>query len=122
MAEVSVVTVEDPYEIQKITLAQHNLSPLSDCELTKNAATKAPDKMKVNESPGSDCIAPRVLKEPKHQISSCIKLTLAIIFSKSLNSGSSRHLETGKCYIYPKKMGIKHYRVTTDLLDFFRSW
>ena len=37
----------------------------------------------VNDTPSPDCIAPRVLKKAKYQIS---KL-LAILFNKLLNSG-----------------------------------
>ena len=36
---VSVFNVEDTYEIQEITPAQHNLIPLSDCHLTDNKST-----------------------------------------------------------------------------------
>ena len=69
MAEVlndnfaSIYTVEDTYENQEITPAQHNLITLSDCDFTEDAVTKALDKIKVNKTPGPDCIAPRVLKE-----------------------------------------------------------
>ena len=51
MAEVlndyfaSVFTVEDTNEIQKITPAQPNLIPLSDCDFTEETVTKAFDKI-----------------------------------------------------------------------------
>ena len=64
----SVFTVEDTYEIQEVTPAQPNLILLSDCDFTEDTVTKAFDKIKVNTAPGSDCIAPRVLKEAKYQI------------------------------------------------------
>ena len=48
-----------------ITPTQPNLTPLSSCDLTEDAETKSLDKIKVNETPGSDCIAPRVLREAK---------------------------------------------------------
>ena len=82
----SVFTVENTYEIHEITPAQLNLIPLiplSDCDFTDCAVTKAFDKIKVNKTLGLDCIAPRVLKEAKYQISN----SLALLFSKSLNSG-----------------------------------
>ena len=65
-------TFEDTYEIQEITPDQPILIPLSDCDFTKDTITKA-----------LDCIPPRVLKEPKYQISK----PLIILFNKSLNSG-----------------------------------
>ena len=47
----SVFTVEDTYEIQKITPAQHYLIPLSDCDFTEDTVTKALDMIKVNTTP-----------------------------------------------------------------------
>ena len=64
------------YEIQKITPAQPNLISSSNCDFTEDAVTKVLDKTKVNKTHGPDCIALRVLKEAKYQIS-----------NKSLNSG-----------------------------------
>ena len=59
----SVFTVEDTYEIQEITPAQPNLIPLSDCDFTEYIITKALDKIKVNETPGPDCIAPSLKRD-----------------------------------------------------------
>ena len=65
-------------ELQEIIPAQLNLISLSDIELTEDTVAKALDKIKVNQIPSPDCIAPRVLKEAKY---------LAILFNKSLNFG-----------------------------------
>ena len=58
----SVFTNEDTYEIQEITPAQPNLIPLSDCDFTEDTVTKSLDKIKVNKTPGPDCIAPSLIK------------------------------------------------------------
>ena len=79
----SVFTVEDTYEIQEITPAQSNLIPLSDCDITEDTVTKTLDNIKINKTPDLDCIAPKVLKDAKYQISK----HLAILFNKSLSSG-----------------------------------
>ena len=57
------------YEIQKITPAQHNLIPLSDCDFTEDAVTKALDKIKIYKTLGTDCIAPRVYYKRQNIIS-----------------------------------------------------
>ena len=98
MAEVlnyyfaSVFTVEDTYEIHEITPAQPNLIPLSDCYFTEDAVTKVLDKINVNKIPGPDCTVPRILKQAKCQISK----PFAILFNKSINSGSAQHFEIGQ--------------------------
>ena len=77
MAEVlndyfaSVFTVEDTYEIQKITPAKPNLIPLNNCDFTEDAVTKALDKIKVNKNPAPDCIPPSLkrIKKSNHQTS-----------------------------------------------------
>ena len=65
----SVFTIEDTYEIQGMIPAQLDLIPLSDYNFTEDTITKALDKIKVYKTPGPDCIAWRVLKEAKYQIS-----------------------------------------------------
>ena len=59
----SVFTVEDNYKTQEINPAQPSLIPLSDCDLTEDAVTKALDEIKTSKTPGPDCIAPTFLKE-----------------------------------------------------------
>ena len=89
MAEVlndyfaSVFIVEETYEIQEIVLAKPNLIHFSDCDVSEDTVINAVDNIKVNKTPGPDCIALRILKETTYQISK----PLAILFNKSLNSG-----------------------------------
>ena len=61
----------------KAIIFQLNLNHFSDCDFTEDAVTKALDKIKVNKTPGFDCIAPRILKKAKYQISK----PLAILFN-----------------------------------------
>ena len=116
MAEVSndyfasVFTVEDTYEIQEITPAKPNLIPLSDCEFTEDTVTKALDTIKVNKTPGLDCIAPRVLKEATYQISK----PFAILINKFLNSGKVPDFWKLANVTPIQKKEINHYRLTTD--------
>ena len=78
-----LLIVEDTYDIQKLTPAQPNFIPLSDCNFNEDAITKALDNIKANKLPGPDCIASTVLKEAKYQI---IK-PFTILFNKSFNTG-----------------------------------
>ena len=72
----SVFIVTDTYEIQEITPVQRNLINLSDWDFTEDVVTKALDKIKVNKTPGPDCIALRILKEAKYQISKLLSINL----------------------------------------------
>ena len=67
------------HEIHEITPALPNWTPLSNCDFTEDTITKALNKIKVNKTPGPDCVAPRILKEAKYQI----RKPLAILFNKS---------------------------------------
>ena len=103
----SVYTVGDTYEVQAMIPAQPTLIPLSDCDFTEDAVTKAFDNIEVNKTLGPDYIAPRVLKEAKYQI---CKL-LAILFNKSLNVPDIWKLAN----VTPiQNKEINHYRLITD--------
>ena len=79
----SVFTVENTTGIEETSIAQTNAISLINCDFPEDTIIKVLDKIKVNKTPGPDRIAPRVLKEVKHQISK----PLSIIFNKSLNLG-----------------------------------
>ena len=85
---VSVFTVEDTYEIEEVTPAKLNLIHLSNYDFTTYTVTKALDNIKVNKTPGPDCIATKILKEATYQITK----SLAILFNNSKFWKSSRHL------------------------------
>ena len=79
----SVFTVEDTNGIVEASPAAANTTQLSNCEFTEENIIKSLENIKVNKTPGPDRIAPRILKETKHQICK----PLSIIFNKSFNSG-----------------------------------
>ena len=79
----SVFTIEDTNGIMETSTASANAAQLNNCEFTEENIIKTLENIKVNKTPGPDRIAPRILKETKHQIWK----PLSIIFEKSLNSG-----------------------------------
>lgn len=79
----SVFTVEDTSGLQQENIELRNLASFNFCNFSEDAVIKALGKLNANKTPGPDGIAPRVLKEAKHQIFK----PLSIIFNKSLNSG-----------------------------------
>ena len=58
MITFNILIVGETYDMQKISPAQPYLIPLSDCDFTEDAITKALDRSKVNKTPNPDCIAP----------------------------------------------------------------
>ena len=79
----SVFTVEDTNGTVEASPTPANAVQLSNCEFTEENIIKSLENIKVNKTPGPDGIAPRILKETKHQICK----PLSIIFNKSFNSG-----------------------------------
>ena len=98
------------HEIQNIIPARLDIISLSDCSFTEDAVTKALGKMKVNKTPGPDYITPRVLKEPKHQISK----PLTILLNKSLNTGRVSDIWKLTNITPIQKRETKRYQITAD--------
>ena len=79
----TVFTEEINLEQQPTPRNQSNNVSLTTCTFEENKILQAISKIKVNKTPGTDRISPRILKEAKNELAK----PLSILFSKSLNTG-----------------------------------